>query len=74
MTSAIKIDYNITNAQNNNATFGSYKVSDFNGGANARNMTYALMVGINFKFKDPNDMVAPSNKFRRKSFGKKKRY
>ena len=74
LTSALKIDYNLTNAQNNNATYGAYNVSDIVGSSSARNMTYALMVGINLKFKDPNDMVAPSNKFRRKSVGKKKRY
>jgi hypothetical protein len=75
ITSAFKVDYNITNAQNNNATIGKYKVSDVNGsGSSVRNMTYALMLGVNFKFKDPNDMMAPSNKFRKKSYGKKKRY
>ena len=74
LTSALKIDYNITNAQNNKASFGSSNIADLTGGKSARNMTYALMVGINFKFKDPNDMIAPSNKFRRKSVGKKKRY
>ncbi len=74
LTSALKIDYNITNAQNSNAMLGDVKVSDINGGdASARNMTYALMLGASFKFKDPNDLVAPSNKFRNKSYGKKKR-
>ena len=75
ITSAFKVDYNVTNAQNRNATFANFKVSDVNGsGAVARNMTYALMIGVNFKFKSPNDLIAPSNKFRRVSYGKKKRY
>ncbi len=75
LVSALKIDCNITNAQNSNATFYSYKISDINGtGGTARNKTYALMLGINYKFKNPNDLLAPSNKFRKQSYGKKKRY
>ncbi len=74
LTSGLKIDCNVSNAQNSSATFGSRKVSDINGtGALARNITYALMVGVNFKLKDPNDLVAPSNKFRSKSYGRKRR-
>jgi hypothetical protein len=75
LTTALKIDFNITNAQNGKATYSNFKVSDINGTGNiARNRTYALMLGINYKFKDPNDLLAPSNKFRKQSYGKKKRY
>ncbi len=72
-TSAVKIDYSITNAQNTNATYNDALVSDLNGGDMARNMTCALLLGLNFKFKDPNDLIAPTNKFR-KAKGKKRRY
>ncbi len=73
LTGALKIDFNLTNAQNKNATYGDYKVSDISGSSVARNRTYALMLGISYKFKDPNDLIAPSNKFRKPSYGKKKR-
>ncbi len=72
-TSAFKVDYSITNAQNSNAIYNDVRVADMNGGATARNMTCALLVGLNFRFKDPNDLLAPSNKFRRAHTNKKKR-
>jgi hypothetical protein len=72
--SALKVDYSITNAQNSNVTYNDFKVSDIGGGDKSRNMTYALMLGLNFKFKDPNALISPTNKFRRSSSHKKKRY
>lgn len=66
LTTALKVDYSITNAQNNNATYYDYKVAEINGsGSIARNLTYALMVGVNFKFRDPNYLISPTNKFRK---------
>ena len=74
LTSAFKVDCNVNNAQNSNAVYANYKVSDIStSGAVSRNITYALMFGINFKFKNPNDLISPSNKFRNKSYGKRKR-
>lgn len=81
LTTALKVDYSITNAQNNNAVYNNFKVTDINGSGNgARNLTYALMAGFNFKFRDPNYLISPTNKFRKsKSKGpqsrrSKKRY
>jgi hypothetical protein len=71
-TTGIKADMNLTNAQNPNATYNGYKVADLNGGTKAKNLTFALLLGINYTFKDPNDLIAPTNKFRHKHSGKGK--
>jgi hypothetical protein len=75
LVTALKVDCSLTDAENKNAEYNGLIVSQVNGSGSsaARNVTYALLLGLNFKMKDKNDLIAPSNKFRGKSYGKKRR-
>ncbi|MCS6824414.1 MAG: PorT family protein [Cytophagaceae bacterium] len=77
LVTGLKVDYGITDAENKNATLENgeklFRISDKTMPA-THNITYALVLGVNYKFSRANDLIAPSNKFRGKSYGRKRRF
>lgn len=76
LNSSLKVDYSITDTENKGATYNGRDLKEINGqgDAPARNIIGALMLGVTYRFGHPNELIAPSNKFRGRSYGKKRRF
>ncbi|MCU0428953.1 MAG: PorT family protein [Cytophagaceae bacterium] len=76
INTGFKLDYAITDTENKNATYEGFDLQEINGQGDraARNITGALMIGFTIKILGRENILAPSNKFRGKSYGKKRRF